>query len=139
MYPRLRVTAVIIRDDKFLLIEEKIKSENNELFWLYPGGGVEKGETLEEAVIREVKEETNLEAKIISPIIFREVVIKEQNFHTLNFYYLVEALTDDLKLEEKANNHGWFTAEEASKLKMTPFNKEVIRFAEEKKEKITHK
>lgn len=59
---RERALAAIINNGKIVMIkaEEKDKS-----YWTLPGGGVESGETREEAVIREAKEEANINIKII--------------------------------------------------------------------------
>lgn len=54
----VRVSAIIIKNNKILLIHRK---KNGEEYWVFPGGGVEDFETREEGLIREVKEETNLE------------------------------------------------------------------------------
>ena len=51
------VNAIIIdRDNKFLLVQKKIYKENE---WNFPGGGREEGETLEQNLFRELKEELN--------------------------------------------------------------------------------
>lgn len=58
MRTKVRVSAIIISNNKILLIHRK--KEGRE-YWVFPGGGVEEGETNEQALIREVKEETNLD------------------------------------------------------------------------------
>lgn len=57
----MRAVAVIIKDGLILLIHRFFK---NKEYFVLPGGGVEKGESVEGATIREVKEETSLDAKI---------------------------------------------------------------------------
>ncbi|MBC8496375.1 MAG: NUDIX hydrolase [Chloroflexi bacterium] len=54
---RPRVCAAIIREKKILMVKHEHKGQR---YWTLPGGGVEAGERLEQAVIREVKEETHL-------------------------------------------------------------------------------
>jgi ADP-ribose pyrophosphatase YjhB (NUDIX family) len=53
----MRVSAVIVNNNKVLLIHRKMKGRE---YWVFPGGGVKKNETLEKAIKREVLEETNL-------------------------------------------------------------------------------
>ncbi|MEV5111001.1 NUDIX hydrolase [Bacillus sp. LBA3-1-1.1] len=57
---QVRVTGILIEDEKILIVKQKVANRN----WSLPGGRVENGETLEEAMIREMREETGLEVKI---------------------------------------------------------------------------
>lgn len=57
---RQRATAVILKDKKLLLIR-RIKPDAD--YYIFPGGGIEDHETIEQALIREVKEELSLNIK----------------------------------------------------------------------------
>lgn len=59
---RPRVCAAIIREDKILMVRHE---HNGRSYWTLPGGGVEVGEDHEQAVIREVFEETHLQTKVV--------------------------------------------------------------------------
>lgn len=82
---RIRGVAVLIKNHKILLIYRK--SENQE-FWVLPGGGVEKNEQIENAVVREVKEEASIDCnitKLIYTHIYPDLGHKQ-------FYYLCKYL-----------------------------------------------
>ncbi len=57
MHARIRAAGIVIKDNCVLLIERKRDGAH---YWVFPGGGVEEGETKEEAVVREVFEETSM-------------------------------------------------------------------------------
>ncbi|MGE7880497.1 NUDIX domain-containing protein [Bacillus sp. NPDC094077] len=57
---QVRVTGILIEDEKVLLVKQRVANRN----WSLPGGRVENGETLEEAMVREMREETGLEVKV---------------------------------------------------------------------------
>ena len=59
-----RAQCLIIRNNKILMVKLRLSEDGNE-FWCIPGGKIEQGETPEEAVIRELKEECCVEGKII--------------------------------------------------------------------------
>ena len=58
-----RYQAAILRGDEILLIKHREHAEGR-AYWVLPGGGIEAGETELECVLREVREETNLEVRI---------------------------------------------------------------------------
>ena len=58
---QVRVTGILVEDDKILLVKQNVTSDRN---WSLPGGRVEQGETLEDAVVREIEEETGLVTKV---------------------------------------------------------------------------
>jgi len=59
---QVRVTGILIEEGRLLLVKQKVSSDRE---WSLPGGRVEQGETLEEAVTREIEEETGLSTKVI--------------------------------------------------------------------------
>jgi mutator protein MutT len=99
--PVIGVGAVVIRNGRVLLIrrgKEPLRGR-----WLVPGGTVELGETLEEAVVREIREETSLE---VAP---REVLtvfdrIDRQEGRVLYHYVIVDYLCDYLSGEPRAGS-----------------------------------
>lgn len=60
---KIRSQGVILLEDK-VLIARHYNYKNNEEFWLLPGGSLKENETSEEALIREIKEETNLDIAV---------------------------------------------------------------------------
>lgn len=59
---RPRACAAIIQDGKILMVKHQ---HNGRIYWTLPSGGVMEGEILEQTVIREVLEETNLDVKVV--------------------------------------------------------------------------
>jgi len=65
IYKRNRSVAIVIRGDKILM--ERVVYFGRE-FYTVPGGGIEEGETPEQAVLRELKEECGLDGTIVRPM-----------------------------------------------------------------------
>jgi 8-oxo-dGTP diphosphatase len=68
MSREIRYQGAIIKDDHILLIMHHAL-RTGETYWVVPGGGILEGETEEECVVREMKEETNLEVEVVELLI----------------------------------------------------------------------
>lgn len=90
-----RVCAVILHDGKILAMHD----ERSPYFYL-PGGRVKLGETAEEAVVREVKEELRITAKIDRPLWLNQGFFKEDvdglQYHEICIYFLMDISDTDL-------------------------------------------
>jgi 8-oxo-dGTP diphosphatase len=80
--------GLIIKDNNVLLV--KIMYGANKDHWMIPGGFVEKGESFEEAAMREVKEETGIIAKPKRLIGVRTGIKELLNVMELNIYFAYE-------------------------------------------------
>jgi ADP-ribose pyrophosphatase YjhB (NUDIX family) len=97
------VDAIITFEGKFLLLKRKNPPVQGE--WWLPGGRVRRGEALEDAVRREVREETGLECQSI-----RQVGVINQIFpecHTISVYYLVDVASVHVTLNEEHSDYRW--------------------------------
>jgi len=88
--------GLIIKDSKVLLV--KITYGANKDYWMIPGGFVEEGESFEEAVIREVREETGIIAKPRRLIGIRTGTKEGPNGMAMHIYliYEMELISGDL-------------------------------------------
>lgn len=85
--PKLTVDAVIILDNKLVLIERKNPPFRGK--FALPGGFVDIGETVEEAVAREVMEETGLGIEIVKLLGVYSEPSRDPRGHTVSIVYIV--------------------------------------------------
>lgn len=69
--------------------------------WSLPGGTVEQGETLEQAVIREVKEETNLTIEAGEIIAVNEAIFEEKGHHALIITFKAKVIEGEVSIIDK--------------------------------------
>lgn len=94
MNKRISSRAIIIEDGKLLtMFRRKIKSDGSiKEYYVIPGGGLEENETLEENVIRELKEEFNVDIEVI------RFLDKEEYEDTIANYFLCKIINGEPKL-----------------------------------------
>jgi ADP-ribose pyrophosphatase YjhB (NUDIX family) len=73
--PYLAVSAAIIRDGNVLIVRRARPPAEG--FYTLPGGGVETGETLAEAIVREVREETAMQIEPVGLAGYREAIMRD--------------------------------------------------------------
>lgn len=101
-----RIVVGIVRQQNQLLLVQN-QAEGAEAVWSLPGGVIEDGETLKEALEREMKEETGLSAETFELAYVTENFIEQFNAHSLVTYFECtvrgELLPDDPDREVVAN------------------------------------
>lgn len=85
---RTRVAGIIFIDGKIALMHRKDVLKRPEMpeYYTIPGGGLEEGETEEEGVIREIKEEFGIKVKVIKKL----YEIESKNFKQKEIFFLCE-------------------------------------------------
>ena len=107
--PILCVDILLKYDGKYILV--KRKNEPVKDFWWPPGGRVLKGETIENAAKRKIKEELGVEAEILKVQGYYEAFFKESAFesksgtHSLSIVVLAKPPSSDFKLDSQSS--GW--------------------------------
>ena len=94
---RIRVAGILVKDGKILLVRHE---KNDKSYWLLPGGGMDFGETAEEALIREFQEEVGLTIKVGKLVIVHDSVPPTRHRQNLNLYFLVTTENYDLKVTQ---------------------------------------
>ena len=93
---RTRYQGAIIKDHHILLIKLRV-FPTGKIVWTFPGGGIEPNETEEECVRREMKEETNLEVRVISTLLDEPPENGEPQTYLRSRTYLCECIGGEAK------------------------------------------
>ena len=118
--PIVSVEAVIVMDEGLLFLKRNNQPANGE--WWFPGGRIHIGESLEQALCREVKEETGLEISSYRFINAYSRVFPER--HDITIAYLCECKEDKVKLNSE---HSQFEFFRTLPKELHPYLLEVIR------------
>ncbi len=128
-YPLVGVGAVIVADGRALLIKRGQAPLLGE--WSLPGGVLECGETLRDAVVREAREETGLLVEVGEILGVYERVIRAEDggvrYHYVLIDFLCRAVSGDLKAGSDAAEVGWFRPEQLPALKLAYDADDVVR------------
>jgi ADP-ribose pyrophosphatase YjhB (NUDIX family) len=107
--PVVGVGAIVFQDDNVLLVRrgrEPLKGE-----WSLPGGRLELGEHLEAAVVREVREETGLDVRVVRHAETLERIFREEErvrYHYVLVDFLCEVTGGELLCGDDAADAAWF-------------------------------
>lgn len=120
--PRLAVRAVILRDDRLLLVNAW---KGRTHLWTCPGGGVEVHQSLPQALIREVHEETGLEVEVGEPCLVNEFHDPRGTFHQVDLYFRCRIVAGDpdgewTDPEGIVSHRRWVTQEGLAQVRVKP-------------------
>lgn len=82
--PRIRVAAIIVEDGRLLLVRHE---KDGVSYWMLPGGGVDYGETLTQALRRELREELCVEAEVGPLRLVNDSIPEDRHRHIVNLYF----------------------------------------------------
>ncbi len=126
-YPEPTVGALIFNAEGKLFLMSSHKWRGK---WVVPGGHIELGERMEDALRREVKEETNLDIYDIEFVCFQEFLHDERFWkpsHFIFFDYACRTEGTDVRLNDEAEEYVWVTPQEALTLPVEHYTAVVIR------------
>jgi len=92
------VVAAIIKKDDYYLLAKRNKDKYMGLKWEFPGGKVEKDESLEEALSREILEELNVNIEIHNKV--AEERFQDDEINIVLHYYICSLIDTDIVLSE---------------------------------------
>ena len=121
---KIRVGGITFVDKKILLITH-IKGKE---YWVIPGGRCEFGEAATDTIVREYKEELNLNIEVIKFLFYNESLPPSYPVHTLNLFFLVKTLNNDIILEKNSiiGKYDFFSRNLIKKLVLYPKINQII-------------
>ncbi len=125
-YPRVAVDVVVLYQNKLVLI--KRRNPPFEGRYALPGGFVEAGERVEEAAIREVKEETGLEIKLIKLLGVYSDPDRDPRGHVISICYLAKG-SGEIKPSTNATEVFTCSLDTAEKLDLAFDHNKILRDA----------
>ena len=102
MKKQIEVVAAVIEKDNKIFCAQRANKGEVALKWEFPGGKVEPGETNEEALIREIKEELNSEIKVLYFI--TTINYEYMSFFLIMHVYKCKLVSGDLEIKEHLNS-----------------------------------
>jgi 8-oxo-dGTP diphosphatase len=130
-YPERPIVAVgglVVDRDRILVVQRATEPHKGE--WSLPGGLVELGETVKQALVRECREETGLEVRPaeVAAVIDRIVPGADgrPEYHYVLIDYLCSVRPGELRAGDDVSDVRWVDRQELVRLHMADFTRELI-------------
>ena len=120
------VAAIIQKENKILATKRGYGEFIN--MWEFPGGKIESGETKEQALVREIKEELNIEISVDKFAI--DIEYQYPNFYLFMSCFMCSIKEGSIELLEH-NDGKWITKEELNTLNWLPADIDAVNYLKE--------
>lgn len=132
--PRLAVRALILHQGRLLVVNAYPGQQSD--LWCAPGGGVERGTSLPENLVREVYEETGLSIRVGAPCLVNEFHDPQSGFHQVDVFFRASLNSSTqvsgwIDPEGVVNRWRWVTEAELCALRFKPDSLPRIAFGAE--------
>ena len=123
----IKVVAAIIQKENKILATKRGYGEFIKM-WQFPGGKIESGETKEQALVREIKEELNIEISVDKFAI--DIEYQYPNFYLFMSCFMCSIKEGSIELLEH-NDGKWITKEELNTLNWLPADIDAVNYLKE--------
>ena len=120
----IEVTAAVIRENGRFLICQRAKGKNCELLWEFPGGKIEPGETAEQCIVRECREELGITLKVERELTDLVYPYPDRTVHL--HFFITRVIGGRLQRKEH-NAIAWITPDELTQYDFCPADAEMLR------------
>ena len=124
--PIIDVVGAVVRDGDRVLMAQRPEGKAQTGLWEFPGGKVEPGETPEEALARECREELLLE--IESPRVITSVIHRYPGMTIRLILVECRARPGSVPVPQEGQAVGWYRAADMDSLPLCPADRELIPF-----------
>lgn len=124
---QIKVVAAIIKNEDKILATKRGYGEFINM-WEFPGGKIESGETKEQALVREIKEELNIEINVDKFAL--DIEYQYPNFYLFMSCFMCSIKEGSIELLEH-NDGKWITKEELNTLNWLPADIDAVNYLKE--------
>ncbi len=121
------VKGIIVNGDKVLLLKRSSMEDCYKNLWETPGGKINFGENLKEALKREVKEETNLDIEVFIPVNTWSF-FRDDKSYVVGITFLCKPLSEKIRLSEEHVEYRWIAENELDELEMNENLRKELKF-----------
>ena len=120
----LTMRGIIKNNDEILILKRHPKSKTDPEMWELPGGKVEKGEHFTDALVREIKEETNLDVEVGD---FGEAVQNDYSHkRTVQLIMYLDNVRGEVEISDEHTDWMWASLDEIKTLEISTSLKKIL-------------
>ena len=119
------VVAAVIKKNNLYFIAQRNRNKHFAYYWEFPGGKVDKQETFENALKREIKEELSINISVLKHIASEKH--KDEKIDVEVHYFLCEYFNDKINLSEHEDMK-WVLKKDLINFKLAPGDSKIIKY-----------